>query len=261
MKKFLAFLMMAALIMTAFYSCKDDDDDDDNDVEASLIKNINFSADWNRAVSGYEFFYNANGLVTNFNRTYAGEPDGAFVYDYTTAGKLKITKDGDEYNTYDINSGNLIIKEPWSDTEWSAYEYDANGYCIKVIEHWDGVDHLKYEMVITNGNIVKMTTYDDDGVTAKRIKEFTYTTGDNVNNIHQANVTDSDWKPVGGYYGKASKKLLDYFEYWDPRENPIEKRRSTLTYEFDAKNRPSKVTKTLYDMSTEVWEYSYYENE
>lgn len=69
MKKFLAFLMMAALIMTAFYSCKDDDDDDDNEVKASLIKTINFSADWNRAVSGYEFFYNANGLVTNFNRT------------------------------------------------------------------------------------------------------------------------------------------------------------------------------------------------
>lgn len=259
MKKFFAFLMMAALVTTAFYSCKDDDDDDDNQQQASVVKSIIFSADWNRGSSGYEFYYDANEHVTHFNRTYEGDPDGAFVYDYTTAGKIKLTKDGGDYATYDATAQYLITKEPWSADEWGAYEYNSEGYVTRVVEHWGGEDHLKYVIEISNGNIVKITTYDDDGVTAKRIKEFFYTTGDNVNNLHQANVTDSDWKPVGGFYGKPSKKLLDYFEYWDPRENPIVKKRSSLAYEFDAKNRPSKVTKTLADMSIETWEYTYYE--
>ncbi len=115
-------------------------------------------------------------------------------------------------------------------------------------------------MTITDGNITKITTYDDDGVTVKKIKEFFYTVGDNVNNIHQANAVDSDWKTNGSFYGKASKKLVDHFDYWDPRINPIVKSTSTLTYIFDAKNRPSVVTKTLADMSTEEWTYTYYED-
>ena len=260
MKKFLGFLMMAALMATAFIACNKDKNNTDNTPKASLIKTITFSADWNRGASGYEFFYDANKKVTNFNRTYEGGADGAFVYDYSVAGKLTITKDGEAYGSYDVNAQGYITKDYWNETDYATYEYDANGYLIKSIEHWSDADHLKYEIVITSGNISKITTYDDDGVTAKKIKEFTYTIGDNVDNLQQANVIDSDWKPIGGLFGKASKKLVDYFEYWDPRNTPIEKSRSTLTYEFDTSNRASKVTKTLTDQTTEVWDYTYYEN-
>jgi len=260
MKKFLGLLMMATLLATSFLSCKDDNDDNNNTPKASLIKTITFSADWNRGASGYEFFYDTDKNVTNFDRTYEGGADGAFVYDYSVAGKLTLTKDGEDYGSYDINADGLITKDYWSADEWASYEYNADGFLVKGIEHWGGEDHLKYEITITDGNISKITTYDDDGVTVKKIKEFTYTIGDNVDNLQQANVIDSDWKPVGGFYGKASKKLVDYFEYWDPRITPIEKSKSTLAYEFDTSDRPSKVTKTLTDMTTEIWNYTYYEN-
>lgn len=260
MKKFLGFLMMATLMAMALISCKEDDDDNNNTPEASLIKTISFSADWNRAVSGYEFFYDADKKVTNFTRTYDGGADGEFVYDYSVAGKLALTKDGEEYATYDVNDQGYITKDDWGNGEWASYEYDANGYLVKGIEHWGDADHLKYEITITDGNVSKIVTYDDDGVTQKKIKEFTYTIGDNIDNLQQANVIDNDWKPVGEFYGKASKKLVDYFEYWDPREDPISKSKSTLSYTFDASDRPSTVTKTLTDLTTEVWSYTYYEN-
>jgi hypothetical protein len=260
MKKFFAFLIMAAVMATAFIACNDDDDDDDdNQVQSYLVKTIEFSADWNRGTSGYEFFYDANNRVTHFDRTYDDAADGAFVYNFGTTGKLGLTKDGSDYNTYDIDAQYRVIKEPWSADEWASWEYNADGYISKGYEHWGGEDHLKYMIEYANGNVTRITTYDDDGVTAKRIKEFVYTTGDNVNNLQQTNVIDSDWKPVGGFYGKASKKLVDHFEYWDPRENPIEKKTSSFAYEFDDKDRPTKVTKTLADMSVEIWEYSYYE--
>jgi hypothetical protein len=260
MKKFLGFLIMATLLVAALLSCKKDNNNNNNTPQASLINTITFSADWNRGTSGYAFFYDANKKVTNFDRTYEGGADGAFVYDYSVAGKLTLTKDGDAYGSYDINSNGYITKDDWGNGEWASYEYNADGFLVKGIEHWGDADHLKYEITITDGNVSKITTYDDDGVTAKKIKEFTYTIGDNVDNLQQANVIDNDWKPVGGFYGKASKKLVDYFEYWDPRNTPIEKSKSTLAYEFDTKDRPSKVTKTLADMTTEIWNYTYYEN-
>jgi hypothetical protein len=260
MKKFLGFLMMATVMAMVLISCNKDDNNNNNTPEASLIKTITFAADWNRGASGYEFFYDADKKVTNFDRTYEGGADGAFVYDYSVTGKLTLTKNGEAYGSYEINDQGYITKDFWSESEWASYEYDANGYLIKGIEHWGDADHLKYVITITDGNVSRITTYDDDGVTEKKIKEFTYTIGDNVDNLQQANVIDNDWKPIGNFYGKASKKLVDFFEYWDPRESPISKSKSTLTYSFDASDRPATVTKTLTDMTTEVWNYTYYEN-
>jgi hypothetical protein len=261
MKKFMGFLMITILMVTAFTSCKKDDGGGDSTAQASLIKTISFDADWNGGVSGYEFFYDVNKKVTNFDRTFDAAPDGAFVYDYSVSGKLTVTKDAVTYATYDINAQGYITKEDWGGGEYASYEYNADGYLTKGYEYWGGLNRLKYEIVITAGNIMKITTYDDDGTTVKKIKEFTYTIGNNVNDIHQANVVDSDWKPVGFFYGKASAKLVDFFEYWDPRNLPISKSKSTMTYTFDTKNRPATVTKTLADLSTEVWGYTYYENE
>lgn len=218
----------------------------------SLIKSISFYADWAGGTEKWEFSYDANSKVTKFDNYWEGALDKTIIYDYTVAGKLTLMRDGEVYKEYDLNSQGYITK----DGDGNTFEYDANGFLVKFYEFWDDASHLKYEITNANGNITKITTYDDDGVTAKKIKEFTYTIGDNITGLHQANATDSDWKPMGNFYGKPSAKLVDFFEYWDPRESPIVKSKSSFTYTFDG-NSPTKATKTLADGSTEVWDYTY----
>ena len=46
-------------------------------------------------------------------------------------------------------------------------------------------------------------------------------------------------------------------KYWDPRESPIVERTTSFTYDFDAENRPIKVTSTLYDGTKEIVEFNY----
>jgi hypothetical protein len=127
---------------------------------------------------------------------------------------------------------------------------------VKITEHWGDADHLKMVVVVTNGNVVSHTTYDDDGTTIKKIKQFTFTNGDNVNEIQQTNMVDNNTKPLGNLFGKSSTKLVDYLEYWDPRESPIVKKRTTITYIFDSENRPTTITRTG-DGWSEVYTYSY----
>jgi hypothetical protein len=221
---------------------------------SSLIKSISFYADWAGGTEKWDFSYDATTKkVSKFENYWDGALDKTITYDYTVAGKLTLNRDGDVYGVYDLNSSGYITK----DADGNTFEYDADGFLVKYYEYWDDASHLKYQMTIANGNITKITTFDDDGVTAKKIKEFIYTNGDNSDGIHQANATDSDWKPIGNFYGKPSAKLVDYFEYWDPRSTPIVKSRSSLTYTFDDKERVTKATKTLTDGSTEVWDYTY----
>ncbi len=221
---------------------------------ASLIKSVSFYAAWAGGTEKWEFAYDpTTKKVTQFVDYWEGAVDKTITYDYTTAGKLTLKKGVDTYGIYDINAAGQITK----DSDGNTFEYDANGFLVKYYEYWSNASHLKYQMTITNGNITRITTFDDDGVTAKKIKEFTYANGDNSDAIHQANATDSDWKPIGNFYGKPCAKLVDYFEYWDPRVTPIVKSRSTFAYTFDAKDRVSKASKKLTDNSTEDWEYTY----
>jgi hypothetical protein len=222
-----------------------------------LIKSVSFAADWAGGTEMWEFAWNATTKkLSSFNDYWEGTLDKAVTYDYSVPGKLTLNKDGAFYREYDIDSNGHIIKDYDSG---NTYEYNADGFLVKVYEFWGGADHLKYEMTLAEGNISKITTFDDDGVTAKKIKEFSYTIGDNINGIHQANATDSEWMPMGNFYGKPSKKLVDFFEYWDPRVTPIEKSKSSLVYALDSKDRISTATKTLADATTEVWTYTYYE--
>jgi hypothetical protein len=41
------------------------------------------------------------------------------------------------------------------DDEYFVYEYDADGFISKVYEHWDGVDHLKFELEADGNNVTK----------------------------------------------------------------------------------------------------------
>jgi hypothetical protein len=222
---------------------------------ASLLKTIGVV--YTDGVEKYEFSYDATTKrITKIDDFWNDVLDKTITYDYSVAGKLTRTL-GSSATVYDINAQGMVTKEDWGGGEYAAYEYDADGYLVKIIEHWGGADHLKMQAVITNGNIMKHTTYDDDGVTVKKIKEFTYTTGENVNNIHQASMIDNNTKPCGNLFGKPSKKLVDFLEYWDPRTTDP-KGKTTITYEFDSKNRPSKITRSGAGWQ-EVYTYSYYE--
>ncbi len=222
---------------------------------ASLVKSIGVV--YTDGVERYEFIYdNTTKRISRIDDYWNDDLDKTITYDYSVAGKLTITK-GSSATTYDINAQGMITKEDWGGGEWAAYEYDADGFLVKIIEHWGSADHLKMQAVITNGSIMKHTTYDDDGVTVKKIKEFTYTVGENVNNIFQSSMVDSNTLPMGNLFGRPSRKLVDYLEYWDPR-NTDPKKRTSISYEFDSKNRPSKITRAG-DGWQEVYTYSYYE--
>jgi hypothetical protein len=221
---------------------------------SSLIKSVSFWADWAGGTEKWEFTYDANSKITKFDDYWEGALDKTINYDYSVSGQLTLTKgDGSEYGVYQLSSGGFITQ----DQDGNTYEYDANGFMVKYYEYWDNASHLKYMIENADGNVTRITTYDDDGVTAKKIKEYTFTIGMNIDGIQQTNAIDNEWKQMGNFYGIPSAYLVDYFDYWDPRENPITKYRSTLTYEFDGSNRVTKATKTLTDGTTEVWEYGY----
>jgi hypothetical protein len=256
MKKTIGLLTFALILATVFTSCKKDNTTTDPNANVYQLKSVSFFADWAGGTEKREFQYDSvSKNVKMFDDYWEGALDKSITYDYSVSGKLTLKKGADVYGVYDVNAQGYITKDP----DGNTFTYDANGFLSKYYEHWGDADHLKYETTVANGNITKIVTYDDDGVTVKKIKEFTYTVGANLNGLHQANPIDSDWKPVGNLYGKPSAKLVDYFEYWDPRVDPIVKSKSSFTYVFDAKNRPSVATKTLTDLSTEVWNYTYYE--
>ncbi len=254
MKKQIYLLTLAVLLASSFYSCKKSDPDPEpTPVTVSPIKSMGVV--YGTDVERYDITYDANKRITQILDYWNDALDKTITYDWSVAGKLTISS-GKSSTVYEINSSYMVTKEDWGGGEYAKYEYDANGYLIKIIEHWGDADHLKMQAVVTNGNVVRHTTYDDDGVTAKKIKEFTFTQGDNVNEIQQTNMVDNNTKPLGNLFGKSSKKLVDYLEYWDPRESPIVKGRTTITYLFDAQNRPTTITRTG-DGWSEVYTYSY----
>lgn len=221
---------------------------------SSLIKTIGVV--YTDGVEKYEFTYDdATKRIVKIDDYWNDVLDKTITYDYSVPGKLTITS-GTNATVYDINEDGMVVKEDWGGGEYAAYEYDDNGYLVKIIEHWGGVDHVKMEAVITDNKIMQHTSYTDDGV-AKKIKTFVYTNGDNNNNIFQASMVDSNTKPMGNLFGKSSSKLVDYLEYWDPRVTPIEKGKTTITYTFDEKNRPSSITRAGSGWQ-ELYTYTYY---
>ncbi len=256
MKNVSKLAVIAVLLSTVFFSCKKDDKGGTAPVVvASPI--VTLGIVYPSGTDSYDFTYDANKKVKQILNYWDGTLDKTILYDWTTPGKLKIVTNGNTVN-YDLNAQGYVSREYWNDakTEYAAYEYDANGYLTKVSEFWSGVNHVKLEAVILNGNVTRHTKYTDAGV-ASTIKEFSYSPGDNVNEIQQTNPVDNNTKPSAKLFGKASKKIVSSLTYWDPRENPIVTKTSTLSYEFDAKNRPSKITKTLFDGAKEISTYAY----
>ena len=254
MKKYLLFLTAAAIAATSFTACDNKDDNEDPIVvAASKIKTI--GVNYGDGVEGYEFVYDANNKISKIYNTWDGVAADTIVYDYSVAGKLTITKE-DWPTVYELNAAGLVTKEIWDETSWASYAYNTEGYLTSVKEHWDGVDHNKYDVEITGTNVTKHTRYGDDG-TVNRYKTFTFTTGDNKSELQQTNAVDSNWKTVGGLFGKPSSKLVDYLEYWDPGDE-ANKSRTTITYTFDTKNRIATMIRAGADWQ-ESYTFTYYE--
>jgi hypothetical protein len=263
MKKNLFFYLCMALFMTIVISCKDDDDGNPPVVEASLIKTIHLDYDGTGAdVEGWEFIYDASDRVTSIINTYNGTVEDTILYDRGTAGKLIITKGGNP-TTYELDANGRVSKELWvaDGSEYEGYTYNADGILSRIIEHYGGADHLKYDMTVANKNVTNRIRFEDDGVTVKEDREFTYTTGDNASNIQQIYAVDSEWKPVGGLFGEACDKLASGFARHITAD-PLSNYGVTFTYTFDTKNRPATITKNGTSSGgpyTEILSYTYYE--
>lgn len=264
MKKSKIFLSAIALIASTMFisSCGSDNGSDAPPVVvASKIKKISFNDGF--AIESWDFTYDASKRVLSISNVWDGGTPEIIAYDYTVAGKLTIDKAGNK-TVYVLDAAGRVIKELWdtAGTEWEGYEYNTDGVMKKVVEHYGGVDHLKYDLTIASSNTTNRIRYEDDGVTKREDRVYTYTPGDNLSAIHQVYAVDSEWKNVGGTFGKQSKKLLASYVR-KITADPASTYGATYVYTFDAKNRVATQTKNGTGSGgpfTESWTYTYYED-
>lgn len=268
MKRSMMFLSAVALTCGALFlnSCKDDDDGGTGpEVVASRIKTAGVVYEGD-GVETFEFIYDANGRVTSINNVWTAEgeePGEPSVITYTYSGtQLSVLRDGST-TVYELDANNRIIKEFWDSekTEWAGYEYNADGFMTKAIEHWDGTDHVKFTIDVQNGNVIRHTRYNDDGE-VNRVKEFSFITSGagNVSELQQTNVVDSNWKVIGGFYGKASKQLVTSLKYWNGPGDEANANTTNITYpSFDTKGNITTMVRSGNGFS-EQYTYSYYED-
>jgi hypothetical protein len=239
MKNSIKYLKLLGLCFTLLLisSCSDDGGGSDEipEVQESKIKKISF--DNGDEIESWEFNYDTDGRVTTIANVYEGGTPEMTTYDYSKQGELVITR-GSSPTIYAIDSQGRITKEYWNEekTEWAAFEYDSAGFLVKLIEHYGNTDYLKFANTITNGNITNRVRYQDDGVTVREDRVFSYTIADNKNDIHQVFTVDSQWRNTGGFYGVQSKKLASNYVR-KITSDPTSSFGVTFAYTFDDKNR------------------------
>lgn len=268
MKKSLMFLSTALLAFSMVFmsACSDDDGGGGQaEIPAAPIKTISIDYYGDASeVEGWEFIYDDQGRVETINVSWNGEPDGTREYDYSVPGQLTITRNGNNGLVYFLDSEGRVIKEMGDDDDdetYLTYEYNSDGILTEISERWDGEDHLKFQMTVTNDNVTHRIRYEDDGTTVREDREFIYTSGDNASEVHQIYAVDSEWRWVGGLYGTQSKKLVNSFVR-HLTEDPESAYGATFVYVFDDEtNTVTTVTKngTSADGNyTEILSYSYY---
>ncbi len=264
MKKSKIFLSAIALIASTLFisSCGGDDDSDAPPVVvASQIKTI--SINYGQEIESWEFTYDSSKRVKTISNIYDGGAPEIIAYDYTAPGKLTIDKAGNK-TVYVLDAAGRVIKELWdaAGTEWEGYEYNTAGEMTKVKEHYSGADHLKYDLTIVNSNVTNRIRYQDDGLTIREDRVFTYSQADNLSNIPQIYAVDSEWKNVGGTFGKPNKKLAASYVR-KIASDPTSTYGATYVYTFDSKNRVATQTKNGTGSGgpfSESWTYTYYED-
>lgn len=266
MKKYLKLFSAIVLIISAMVmsSCGDESGGSAPIIPPDPIKTISLDYDGTGAdVERWEFFYDTEGRVESIDVYYNDVFDKEITYDYTVANQLTIDNNGN-LTVYILDDEGRVIKELWDPLvadEYDGYEYDADGIMKKVVEHYGGVDYLKYEHTIVNKNVTHRIRYEGDG-TVREDREFTYTSGDNSGNIHQIYTVDSEWKNTGGIFGAQNKKLADSFDRHITAE-PLTDYGADFVYTFDTENRPATITKNGIGGGgpyTEILTYTYYED-
>lgn len=260
MKKYLMFLSAAVLALSTVFisACSDDDGGGGSKVPPAKIKTIAFNDGF--AIESWEFFYDDEGRVTSITNIYDDGDPSTITYDYSVDGELTITKDDNE-TVYELDDKGRVVKEFWSDDEWEGYQYNSDGKMVKIFEHWDGVDHLKYDLTVEDGNTTHRIRYEEDG-SVREDREFSYTIGDNASGIHQIYAVDSEWKNIAGLYGSQSDKLVDEYVR-HITSDPGSSFGATYAYTFDDKDRVATQTKIGTSSGgtfTESWAYTYYED-
>lgn len=269
MKKSLLFLSAAVLAFSTVFisACSDDDGGSGQTViPPALVKTLTIDdVTW-------EFTYDENNddrlvsvLVTE------GEDDPyTITYDYSVPGRLTEVEAGMWESHFVLDGQGRIIKSLWDESEtddyFDGYEYDANGYLVRRYYKEDGVEYTTETATVVNGNITVHTEF--SGPNVSRTKTFTYLPQAgalNVSNLPQANLRNSERRTIGGLYGKASTKLVDYLELNYPNDEGAY-RKNRNVYAFDNEGRVISITRKFADAagnstgSDEVFEYTYYEN-
>ncbi len=267
MKKSLMFLSAALLALSTVFvtSCGDDENGKTVVIPPDPIKTISLDYDGTGSdVERWEFFYDTEGRVESIDVYYNDAFDKEFTYDYSVTNKLTIERTGvGVEHIYTLDNEGRVIKELWDqavEDEYDGYEYDEDGIMKKVVEHYDGEDHVKYEHTIVNKNVTHRIRYEEDG-TVREDREFIYTSGDNAGNIHQIYTVDSEWLNTGGIFGSQNKKLVDSFVR-HVTEDPDTEYGADFEYSFDLKKRPATITKNGTSSDgpyTEILTYTYYE--
>jgi YD repeat-containing protein len=275
MKKYILFLSAVVLGLSTLLisSCDDDDDGGTADIPPARVKTLSLNE--SGSITTWEFTYDATikTRLVSVKVTEGTDPFYTISYDYSQPGKL-IENEAGDLTTFILDTEGRITKELWNpatpDDNFTGYEYDANGYLIRWYEKEGGVTKNKHTATVdADGNITEHKRYASDGTTVNRLKPFTYIaspTALNTNNLPQANLRNSERRAVSGFYGKASKKLVDYLELVSVPANTANYRKNSNAYTFDAKNRVATVTRTGVDASgaatslNEVYTYTYYED-
>lgn len=270
MKKYLKFLSVAVLTMSAvfFSSCGDDDGGGGSEIPPALVKTllIVYDSDYEAL---YEFTYDVDDRLIMTEVTEDCCDPYTITYDYSVANRLTEDEDGFE-SVFVLDAEGRIIKGLWDpleeDDNFDGYEYDDDGYLIRRYYKEDGVEYEIDEATVVDDNITVHSRY--DGATVDRTKVFTYlpsSTALNVSNLPQANLRNSERRTISGLYGKGSRKLVDFLElnYVGAPDDYV---KNSNAYTFDANNRVLTITRTGVDADgldtglDEVFTYTYYED-
>jgi hypothetical protein len=258
------FLAMGAFVLSA---CSDDDSEGKKtEVKQSKLKEVGVVYEGD-GVETYEAEYDAQGRVTKITNiwTSEGEEPGEPSYiTYTYSGnELSVLRSGNT-TVYEIDEKNRIVKEFWNSekTEYAGYEYNSDGFLVKAIEYYGGKEYKKWTVDVENGNVIRHTRYSTSDGSINRIKEFKFITSGagNVNGLEQTSIIDSNWKVIGGFYGKASARLVSSLDYWNGPGDEANAKTTTISYpKFDEKGRITEMVRSGSGWS-ERFTYSYYED-
>ena len=214
-------------------------------MEPKIQKRLTMCGDqWDK----YAFTYNADGKLSLVNRN-----EGERTWTFTWAGNVgtaKYVKDGEEMGNWVFTLGSNGFLNSWAN-EWGdtwGFTYDSANYLTKIAR--TDKNAPKANMTWNNGNLVKWSRFDDEGVEQWKIQSFLE--DENVGGIF-ADASDKAgvdrWIFEVGFCGKPSRHLLDQAA-WEGSDAI-----AVHTYVKDEDGFVTKVNKVYDGGDPEIYEY------